>query len=132
MYPNWGAVVRRADLDGRVAALAAGQGAVLLTGTEARPLLEEGRIGGVALHHGGEVEVVRPALVVVADGALSRFGRALGARRDHGLPFGLGRAPTTPAPGRPTRSSTATSTCTTPPARSCPATGGSSRWATAR
>ncbi len=90
VYPNWGAVVRRADLDGRVAALAAGQGAVLLTGTEAKPLLEEGRIGGVALRCGGEVEVVRPALVVVADGALSRFGRALGARRDRARPFGLG------------------------------------------
>jgi geranylgeranyl reductase family protein len=90
VYPNWGAVVRRADLDGPVASLAAAQGATLLTGTEARPMLEEGRIAGVALHHAGEVEVVRPALVVVADGALSRFGRALGARRNHALPFGLG------------------------------------------
>ncbi len=90
VYPNWGAVVRRADLDGGVASLAAQQGASLLTGTEARPVLEEGRIGAVTLHRGGEVEVVRPGLVVVADGALSRFGRALGARRDQDLPFGLG------------------------------------------
>jgi len=90
VYPNWGAVVRRAALDGRVAALAEGQGATLLAGTEARPVLEAGRIAGVMLHRGGEVEMARPALVVVADGALSRFGRALGARRDPRLPFGLG------------------------------------------
>jgi menaquinone-9 beta-reductase len=90
VYPNWGAVMRRADLDGQIAALAAGQGATLLTGTEARPVLEEGRIGGVALLHAGEVEVARPRLVVVADGALSRFGRALGAERDRSLPFGVG------------------------------------------
>ena len=90
VYPNWGAVLRRADLDGRVAALAAGQGAALLTGTEARPLLSGGRIAGVALQCGDEVEVARPRLVVVADGALSRFGRALGARRDRRLAFGLG------------------------------------------
>ena len=44
----------------------------------------------MALQRGDEVEVVRPGLVVVADGALSRFGRALGARRDRRLPFGLG------------------------------------------
>lgn len=90
VYPNWGAVMRRADLDGQIAALAAAQGATLLTGTEARPLLDEGRIAGVALHRGGEVKVVRPGLVVVADGALSRFGRAVGAQRDRRLPFGLG------------------------------------------
>jgi geranylgeranyl reductase family protein len=90
LYPSWGGVMRRSDLDKRVAALAAGQGAALLPGTEARPMLEEGRIAGVALHHEGEVEVARPRVVVVADGALSRFGRALGAGRDRRLPFGLG------------------------------------------
>ncbi|MCU0280345.1 MAG: geranylgeranyl reductase family protein [Acidimicrobiia bacterium] len=90
VYPNWGAVMRRADLDGQIAALAAAQGATVLTGTEARPIRANGRIGGVALHRDGEVEVVRPGLVVVADGALSRFGRALGAQRDRSLPFGLG------------------------------------------
>ncbi|NTV04536.1 hypothetical protein HGA89_06485, partial [bacterium] len=45
VYPNWGAVMRRADLDGQIAALAAAQGATVLTGTEARPILEDGRIG---------------------------------------------------------------------------------------
>jgi len=90
VYPNWGAVMPRADLDGQIAALAAGQGAALCEGTEAGPLLGEGPVAGVALHRGGEVEVCRPRLVVVADGALSRFGRALGAERDRSLPFGVG------------------------------------------
>ena len=90
VYPNWGAVMRRADLDGQIVALAASRGATVLTGTEARPLLEEGRISGVSLHREGEVEMARPGLVVVADGALSRFGRALGAQRDRSLPFGVG------------------------------------------
>jgi menaquinone-9 beta-reductase len=90
IYPDWGAVLRRAELDGRLAGLAAAQGASVLTGTTARPLLEEGAIGGVELAREGEVEVTRPQLVVVADGALSRFGKALGARRDRRLPFGVG------------------------------------------
>jgi len=98
IYPNWGAVVRRADLDGRIAALAAAQGATLLAGTEARPVLEGGGIGAVALHGDGVVETAHPRLVVVADGALSRFGRALGARRDRALPFGVGARAYYPSP----------------------------------
>jgi geranylgeranyl reductase family protein len=90
LYPDWGAVMRRADLDGQIAALAAAQGAALLEGTEARPLLGAGSLSGVALHRDGDIEVARPHLAVVADGALSRFGRALGASRDQSLPFGLG------------------------------------------
>jgi geranylgeranyl reductase family protein len=90
VYPGWGGVMRRSDLDGGVAALAQGQGVSLVTGTEARPRVEEGGIAGVALEQAGGSEVVRPRVVVVADGALSRFGRALGTRRDRRLPFGLG------------------------------------------
>ena len=33
--------------------------------------------------------MVRPRVVVVADGSLSRFGRALGASRDFSRPYGL-------------------------------------------
>ncbi|MBM3696458.1 MAG: FAD-dependent oxidoreductase, partial [Actinobacteria bacterium] len=98
VYPDWGAVMRRADLDHRIAVLAVGQGARLLEGTEARPVMGEGPIAGVALHRGGEVEVVRPRLVVAADGALSRFGRALGAQRDRRLPFGVGARAYHPSP----------------------------------
>jgi geranylgeranyl reductase family protein len=89
VYPDWGGVIRRLDLDGQVAALAEKQGAVVRTGTEARPLLEEGRLGGVELRTDGETEIVSPRVVVVADGSLSRFGRALGASRDFARPYGL-------------------------------------------
>jgi geranylgeranyl reductase family protein len=90
IYPNWGGVIRRLDLDHRVAALAEGQGAEIRTGTSARPVLEERRLAGVEIVRDGHREVVRPQVVVVADGSLSRFGRALGARRDRRRPYGLG------------------------------------------
>ena len=35
VYPNWGATLRRSDLDGRVAALAETAGATVLQGVEA-------------------------------------------------------------------------------------------------
>jgi geranylgeranyl reductase family protein len=90
VYPNWGGVIRRTDLDERVAALAVGQGAILRAGSEAAPLLEGGRIAGVTLRGREEVEVARPRVVVVADGALRRFGRTLGAHRNRRLPIGVG------------------------------------------
>jgi geranylgeranyl reductase family protein len=89
IYPNWGGVIRRLDLDGEVIRLVEKQGAVVRTGTEARPLMEDGRLAGVELTSGGETEVVHPGVVVVADGSLSRFGRALGASRDRSRPMGL-------------------------------------------
>ncbi len=89
VYPDWGAVIRRADLDMQVAALMEKQGAVLRQETEARAVVEGGRLTGVELAHAGEVELVHPRIVVVADGSLSRFGRALGAYRDRDYPYGL-------------------------------------------
>lgn len=89
VYPNWGGVLRRADLDWEVARLAEKQGAVLRAGTEAKPVLDEGRLTAVELVAGEDREVVSPRIVVVADGSLSRFGRSLSAERDRHLPFGL-------------------------------------------
>jgi geranylgeranyl reductase family protein len=89
VYPNWGAVIRRADLDFQVAALMEKQGAVLRQHTEAKPVLDDGQLTAVELRTNGEVEVVRPRVTVVADGSLSRFGRALGAYRTKDYPFGL-------------------------------------------
>lgn len=89
VYPSWGGVIRRCDLDRQVARLAEKQGAVVRTGTEARPILDAGRLAGVELVENGDREVVEPAVVVVADGSLSRFGRALGTTRDKRRPFGL-------------------------------------------
>lgn len=94
IYPNWGAVMRRSDLDMAVAQLAEGQGARVLQNTEATPVLDGDRLTGVRLatkQADGSVvtEVVAPSVVVVADGSLSRFGRQLGTQRRKDYPFGL-------------------------------------------
>jgi geranylgeranyl reductase family protein len=89
-YPNWGAVVRRSDLDMQVAQLAEKQGAVVAMGAEAVPNIEAGDLTAVTLKRRGEQdEVVRPRYVIVADGSLSRFGRKLGMQRRRDYPFGL-------------------------------------------
>jgi len=89
VYPSWGGIIRRIDLDHEAVRLAEKQGAVVRTGTEAKPIVEEGRLAAVELSSGGETEIIRPTAVVVADGSLSRFGRGLGAGRDFDMPFGL-------------------------------------------
>lgn len=90
-FPNWGAVIRRSDLDMQVARLAEKQGAVVTTGVEAVPEVDNGDLVGVRLKYraAGEVEFVRPGMVVIADGSLSRFGRALGTARRKDYPYGL-------------------------------------------
>ena len=92
VFPDYGYVVRRRDLDEIVADHAAGAGATLLTAAEAvRPLLRDGLVTG-ALVKGkasGATREVRARYVIVADGALSRFGRALGAARDKAYPQGI-------------------------------------------
>jgi len=90
VYPNWGATLRRADLDGRVAALAENEGATILEGVEAVAVVDDGELAAVELRRQGEAtEVVNPDYVVVADGSLSRFGRQLGTHRRRDYPFGL-------------------------------------------
>ena len=93
-YPNWGAVIRRADLDMQVAQLAEKQGAVVRDGTEAVAVVEAGELTGVELNIKGadgtvEVERLTPDIVVIADGSLSRFGRALGTHRRRDYPYGM-------------------------------------------
>lgn len=88
-FPNWGGVIRRADLDQQVAALSEKEGVVVRQKTEAKPITEGSRITAVELHSGGETEVVTPRYVVVADGSLSRFGRELGSARNRAYPMGL-------------------------------------------
>jgi len=94
VYPDWGAVMRRSDLDARVVRLAERQGAVIREHTEAVPVVRDGRLESVELRAtsssaAADVEVVLPRLVAVADGSLSRFGRELGVRRRKDYPFGL-------------------------------------------
>jgi geranylgeranyl reductase family protein len=95
-FPSYGYVVRRRDLDGMVADHAAAAGAKLRTGTEAvRPLLRDGLVTGAVVvdKSGGDgkgaEEEIHARYVVVADGSLSRFGRALGTSRNKRYPQGI-------------------------------------------
>jgi len=67
-------------------------GATLWQGAEAvAPVVEGGLLAGAAVRHkeSGTTETVRARYVVVADGANSRFGRALGTARDRSFPQGM-------------------------------------------
>ncbi len=91
-FPSYGYVVRRRDLDALVADRAIKAGATLRTGTEAlEPVLDGGLVTGAVLagEADGGHETVRARYVVVADGANSRFGRALGTARDRRYPLGM-------------------------------------------
>jgi flavin-dependent dehydrogenase len=69
VFPDWGATLRRADLDMEVVALAEKQGAVVRQGTEAVPIVEDGALVAVELRQKGAAsEVVHPGYVVIADG----------------------------------------------------------------
>ena len=90
IYPQHGYVVRRRELDQMVADNAVAAGATLLTGHEAiQPIVERGFVRGatVAVDGGATVEI-HAKYVVVADGANSRFGRALGTFRTREWPYG--------------------------------------------
>ena len=92
VFPDYGYVVRRRDLDQMVADHAAGAGATVHQATEAvRPLLRDGLLTGALVKDKvtGETREIRARYVIVADGSLSRFGRALGAARDKSYPQGI-------------------------------------------
>jgi menaquinone-9 beta-reductase len=92
VYPSYGYVVRRRDLDRFVAEHAVAAGATLWTGAEAvAPILVDGLVAGAVVQRKGEAEPVEvhARYVVVADGSNSRFGRALGTQRDRTYPMGL-------------------------------------------
>ena len=92
VHPSHGYVVRRRDLDTMVAAEAEARGARLLQGTEAlRPILRDGLLAGAVVKDkaSGEERELHARYVVIADGSLSRFGRALGNQRDKRLPQGM-------------------------------------------
>ena len=80
-FPDHGYVVRRRDLDEMVADRAVKAGATLWPASEAlAPVVEGGLVTGATIlrRESGVTETVRAKIVVVADGANSRFGRALG------------------------------------------------------
>jgi geranylgeranyl reductase family protein len=90
--PAAGYVVRRGRLDALVAEHAEQRGARLRQQTDAvAPVVRNGLVVGAVvtdLVRGGTEEVAA-RYVIVADGANSRFGRALGAARDRTYPQGM-------------------------------------------
>ena len=88
-FPSWGGVIRRKDLDEQVAALATAQGVTVLEKTEAKPVIDAGRLVAVELAKGGAIERLEPRVVVIADGSMNRFGRELGSSRRKDYPMGL-------------------------------------------
>ncbi len=100
--PAHGYVITRADLDELVATRAEKAGAVVWQGAEAVAPLSQassspgggpgpGRAGGavVADRARGTTSEVSAKCVIVADGSLSRFGRALGTARNREWPQGM-------------------------------------------
>ncbi len=90
VYPQYGYVVRRRELDTIVARNAVAAGATLLEGHEAlQPIVDRGFVrGAVVQPPSGEPIEIRARYVVVADGANSRFGRSLGTFRTREWPYG--------------------------------------------
>jgi geranylgeranyl reductase family protein len=91
-FPPYGYVVRRSELDEMVANAAVKAGATLLPATEAtEPIVEGGDVVGAVVHDKdtGADRAIRARYVIVADGANSRFGRALGTARNRTYPLGM-------------------------------------------
>jgi geranylgeranyl reductase family protein len=91
-FPSYGYVVRRRELDEMVANQAVKAGAIVRQGAEAlAPVVDGGLVSGAVVRDkdSGTVEEVRARYVIVADGANSRFGRALGTARDRSYPLGM-------------------------------------------
>ncbi len=94
-FARHGAALRRDVLDELLRQRARDAGATVLMGHEATtPVVERGFVRGAVLTtdtelHGGGERAIRSRFVVVADGANSRFGRALGTTRERNWPYGI-------------------------------------------
>lgn len=91
-FPDYGYVVRRRELDQLVADHAVGAGAEMRLATEAtRPIMVNGLLDGAEVvdKATGRTCQIKARYVAVADGANSRFGRALGTARDRAYPQGM-------------------------------------------
>jgi len=90
--PRHGYVVTRHDLDDAVARRAEKAGATLWQEAEAvAPVRDDGVLRGAVVKDKvtGRTEEARATYVVVADGANSRFGRAIGTSRNKAWPQGM-------------------------------------------
>ncbi len=91
-FPSYGYVITRKDLDQLVAERAVKSGATLWEESEATaPVVAGGLVRGAVVKRKetGTTEEVRARYIVVADGSLSRFGRALGTTRNRAYPQGM-------------------------------------------
>lgn len=91
-FPRHGYVVTRHDLDQLVAERAEKAGATVWQEAEALdPIYENGLLNGARVKRKGADDVVDVSgkYVVIADGANSRFGRAVGTSRDRSYPLGM-------------------------------------------
>jgi menaquinone-9 beta-reductase len=88
-YPDHGVVAGRSALDHAVLRNAGACGADVREGIDAlQPLVERGFArGAVVQHDDGSTSEIRARYLVVADGANSRFGRALGTFRTREWPY---------------------------------------------
>jgi flavin-dependent dehydrogenase len=92
--PEYGYVITRHDLDGIVAGRAEKAGATVWEKAEAKePIVEAGLLRGARITRksdpGAPSVEVRARYTIVADGANSRFGRALGTSRNRSYPLGM-------------------------------------------
>jgi geranylgeranyl reductase family protein len=89
VFPTYGLVARRDRLDELVAERAVAAGAILLDGYEAlTPIVDRGFVRGVVVRQSdGSTTEMLARYLVVADGANSRFGRALGTARERTWPY---------------------------------------------
>jgi flavin-dependent dehydrogenase len=86
--PAYGLALPRSLLDAALVACARAAGATVYEATEAAaPVVDRGFVRGAHVVHEGVSREVRAPYVVVADGANSRFGRALGTFRDRSWPY---------------------------------------------
>ncbi len=91
IYPSYGYVVRRRELDMMVARNAQNAGAKLLEEHEAvAPIMEKGCVRGamVTNKNDNSTVAINADYVLVADGANSRFGRSMGTSRERSWPYG--------------------------------------------
>lgn len=91
VLPSHGHVVRRRTFDEIVARNAANAGATLLEQHEAiEPIVERGFVRGAMVRSPEGMRSIRASYLVLADGANSRFGRAIGTFRRPDLPYAIG------------------------------------------
>ena len=89
VFPAWGGVIRRRDLDAQVATLAVKQGVRVVEKTTATPVIDQGVLKAVELQSDDGSETVVPEVTIIADGSMNRFGRDLGVARRKDYPMGL-------------------------------------------